>query len=376
MRMRAAVLEAIGEPLSVEEVELDSPKAGEVLVRLGASGVCHSDVNFYLGDVSRDLPLVLGHEGAGEVVEIGPSVTEVSPGDHVVLTFLPSCGRCHWCEVGQPTLCDLDVSLRSGTLTDGTRRLHRIGVENDTLNHHLFVSTYAEYTVVPEASLVKVPKSISFDLLCLLGCSFTTGFGAVTNTARLSPGDSVTIVGCGGVGLAAVQAAAVSGATQIVVIDVDEAKIDLAKRLGATHGVIASDDPDQVVEEVLQITGGRGTRAAIESVGGRALNTTLDIAYRCTEKGGSVLLTGVAPTDLDSIPISPLSLIGTRKRIIGVLFGDARFRTDIDRCIRLLEEGRLDVESLVSKRIELDDINAAFERLIDGTAGGRQIIVY
>jgi len=264
MRMKAAVLYEVRQPLVIEEVELDPPKAGEVLVKMEATGVCHSDLHYYTGDIPRDMPLVLGHEGAGVVQEVGEGVTSVQPGDHVVMSFLPSCGRCKYCQSGHPVLCELSANLRSGGLLDGTRRLHK--PDGTDINHFLFVSTFAEYSVVPEASVIPMPKEAPLEKLCLLGCGFTTGFGSATNGLHIKPGESVVVIGCGGVGLSAIQGAAISGGT-VIAVDVHEQKLDMARKFGAAHTVLNRGDNKAVLKEIQRITGGEGADYSIESVG-------------------------------------------------------------------------------------------------------------
>ena len=210
MKMKAAVLYGVKEPLVVETVELDPPKAGEVLVKMVATGICHTDIHRFTGDALVDYPVVLGHEGAGIVKEVGEGVTRVKSGDHVVLTFLPSCGQCRWCHNGQPTLCDLGALLRTGKMLDATTRLHR-ATDGSDINSFLFNSTFAEYTVVPDASLVPVASHLPLERICLFGCGFTTGFGTATRKLQIQPGETVTIIGCGGLGLAAIQGAVMSG---------------------------------------------------------------------------------------------------------------------------------------------------------------------
>jgi S-(hydroxymethyl)glutathione dehydrogenase/alcohol dehydrogenase len=195
MRIKAAVLNELGAPLTVEEVELDPPKAGEVLVKLKATGICHSDVSVFTGHIPTAIPIILGHEGAGEIVEVGEGVTRVRPGDHVLLTYLPACGRCRWCHIGRPNLCDLGAHLRDGTMLDGTARHHRVSDGSD-LHSWLFISTFGEYTVAPEASLVVVPNHVPLEKICLFGCGFTTGFATVTNKLHIRPGETITIIGC------------------------------------------------------------------------------------------------------------------------------------------------------------------------------------
>jgi Zn-dependent alcohol dehydrogenase len=371
MRMTAALLVEVGRPLQFEEVELDPPSTGEVLVRLAAAGVCHTDLHYIDGSIPRRLPLIPGHEGAGEVIEIGPGVQSVAPGDHVVLAFLPSCGRCRWCEDGEPTLCEMSRRLRDGTMPDGSRRLRRKdGSPVDTL---LFVSAFAQYSVVPEASVIRVPSSAPWQRLALLGCGFTTGFSAVTRALGLRAGESLTVVGCGGVGLAAIQAARFQGALQVVAVDIDSAKLELARRFGATDTVIADESARSTIRE---LTGGAGTDFALEAVGGGQLDKTLAIAFDAIRNGGTVCVLGLGGAEQRTLPISPLALVTRRKRVVGSLFGDSRFRADIPRYIDLAERALVDLDGLISRIVPFEDINDAVDMLRDRAVLGRTVLTF
>jgi len=373
MRMKAAVAYGVRQPMVIEEVELESPHAGEVMVKLTATGVCHSDVHSYTGDLPREWPVILGHEGAGVVTEVGAGVTRVKSGDHVILTFLPSCGKCHWCHVGQPTMCDLGQYLRTGKLLDGTSRLRR-AKDKKEINHFLFVSTFAEYTVAPEASLVKVAEYLPLEKLCLLGCGFTTGFGAVTNSAHIRPGETVTIVGCGGLGLAAVQGAAASGAGKIIAIDIHEAKLSMAKKFGATHTIQSRHNVDEVIKEVMDITWGQGTDYSFEFVGGSETDETAQLAFKSIRKGGSMFMVGVGAIGKKTMPIDPYTLALWRKKLQGVLFGDAQFQADIPRYVDLYEQKKINLDDMITKYIKLEQVNEAFEDIFAGNKVARSVI--
>ncbi|MCH8888401.1 MAG: Zn-dependent alcohol dehydrogenase [SAR324 cluster bacterium] len=372
MRMKAAVLGGANEPLSVEEIELDDPKAGEVRVKMVATGVCHSDLHVVTGDLPRDFPVVLGHEGAGIIDMVGEGVTTVKPGEHVVLTYLPACGKCRWCHTGEPNMCDLGAMLRTGLMFDDTTRLHR--ADGTDLFGFLFVSTWAEYSVVPEASLVVVPAHVPLERVCLLGCGFTTGFGAATNAVHIRPGETVTIVGCGGLGLAAVQGARISNAGKIICVDVHPEKLEMAKKFGATHGVLNRHDPDAVIAEIMEITWGLGTDYSFEFVGFDQCDETIDIAFRALRKGGTLSVLGVGKSDRTDIPIDPYTLAMWSKKVQGVLFGDAQFQTDIPRYVQLFEEGRIDLDGMVTQELRLEDINTAVENVLAGNRVARQVI--
>ncbi|MCZ6843876.1 MAG: Zn-dependent alcohol dehydrogenase [SAR324 cluster bacterium] len=377
MKMRAAVLYEQNEPLLVEEIELDPPKAGELLVKMVATGVCHSDAHYYTGDSQRmsDRPVILGHEGAGIVEEVGPGVTIVKPGDHVIMTFLPACGKCKWCHRGEPTLCDLGALIRTGKMLDGTSRHHRASDGAD-IDNFLFVSSFAEYTVTAEASIVKVPDYLPLERLCLLGCGFTTGYGAVTNAVHIRPGETVTIVGCGGLGLAAIQGARSCDAGKIIAVDIHEEKLAMAKKFGATHTILNRHDVREVTKEIREITWGEGTDYSFEFVGMEQSQETQAIAFKAARKAGTVVLVGAGVQKLKekTLPISSDELILYRKTIKGVLFGDAQFQIDIPRYVDLFEQGKINLDDMVTKEFTLDDINTCFENVLAGNRVARQVI--
>lgn len=373
MRMNAAVMYEPRKPLVVEEVQLDPPKANEVLVKLAATGVCHSDVHFYTGDLPAQMPVVLGHEGAGIVQDVGPGVTRVKAGDKVVLSFLPSCGQCRMCVEGRTNLCDLGAQLMSGVMLDQTPRLHRVK-DGSPIRNFLFVSTWAEYTVVPDACLVKVRDEAPLEKACLFGCGFTTGYGAVTNSIHIRPGETITIVGCGGLGLSAIQGAVSSEAGMIIAVDVHEEKLTLAKKMGATHVVQNRHNPDEVVKEVLNLTHGLGTDYSGEFVGFDQTPETADIAFRSVRKGGTMLMVGVGALSQQTLKVSPFILTMYEKRIQGVLFGSARFKTDIPRYVELLLNGKLNLDTLITHEFKLADINTCIQNVLAGDKVGRQVI--
>jgi S-(hydroxymethyl)glutathione dehydrogenase/alcohol dehydrogenase len=372
MRMKAAVLYKPKTPLVVEEVELDAPKAGEVLVKMVATGVCHSDLHVITGDLPRPFPVILGHEGAGIVEGVGPGVAKYAKGDHVVLTYLPACGDCKWCHVGQPNMCNLGAKLRTGLYLDDTCRHHTKAGKD--IASFLFVSTFAEYSIVPQASLVKVPDYVPLERACLFGCGFTTGFGAMTNAVHIRPGETVTIVGCGGLGLAAVQAAKMSGAGKIIVVDVHEEKLSMAKKFGATHTIQNRHNADEVIKEIMDITWGLGTDYSGEFVGTDQVDETIDIAFRAIRKGGTMLLVGVGSADKTSMPVNAYELALWRKRIQGVLFGDAQFKVDIPRYIDLYLQKKINLDDMVTKEFKLDDINTCVQNIFAGNKVARQVI--
>ena len=376
MRIKAAVLYGIETPLVIEEVELDPPKAGEVLVKMVATGICHSDIHRYTGDAaSRLYPIILGHEGAGIVQEVGEGVTRVEPGQHAILTFLPSCGKCRWCHTGHPNKCDLGAQLTAGFMPDGTTRHHRVSDGTDIYSF-LFNSTFAEYAVVPEASLVPVSEHLPLDRVCLLGCGFTTGFGAATNKLHIKPGETVTVVGCGGLGLAAIQGAKTSGAGKIIAVDLHEEKLEMAKKFGATHTIQNKHDIPSITEKIMDITWGIGTDYSLEFVGFDQSDETLRIAFEAIRKGGTMCMVGVAAADKRTLPFDPYTLTLWRKKVQGVLFGESQFQADIPRFVSLYEQKQIDLDGMVTRELNLEQINEGFEAVLAGNKVARQVIKY
>ena len=371
--IRAAVLQEIGRPrpyaetrpLAVEELELDAPGDGEVLVRVRAAGLCHSDLSVISGDRPRPVPMALGHEAAGEVVETGRGVTDLTPGDRVVMVFVPSCGRCLPCMEGRPALCEPGAAANgAGTLISGARRLH--GRSGD-VHHHMGVSAFADHAVCARESLVKVDPDLSFDEAALFGCAVLTGVGAVVNTARVAPGQTVAVVGLGGVGLSALLGAVLAGAERVIAVDLVDAKLSLARQLGATDAFNAGDA--DCVEAVRAETGG-GVDHAFEMAGSVQ---AMDLAYRITRRGGSTVTAGLPHPDR-RFALQQVNLVAEERTVKGSYIGSCVPIRDVPRYIRLYRQGRLPVDRLMSERLALDDINIGFDRLADGQAV-RQIVV-
>ena len=375
MQIRAAVLSrtratrpfAGSKPLAVETVTLASPGPGEVLVRIAAAGLCHSDLSVIDGSRPRPLPMVLGHEAAGVVETVGPGVTEVAAGDHVVLSYVPTCGACVPCLAGRPALCEAGARTNlAGTLLTGERRLAR--PDGEVLNHHLGVSAFAERAVVAEGSLVKIDPAIALTRAALFGCAVLTGVGAIVNTAAAVAGSSAVVFGLGGVGLSAVMGARLAGCHPIVAVDLVAAKLDLALELGATHAVRA-DEPG-VLETIRALTDGGG-QTVVEAAGSAAV---LAQAYAATRRGGTTVSTGLPdPTQLLAIPA--VSLVTEERTLKGSYMGSAVPRRDVPRYLALAEAGRLPVDRLMSGTIELEAINAGFDALADGSVV-RQLVVF
>ncbi len=375
MKGRAAVLTGIKDPFVIEEVEFSSPGPGEVMVKMVATGVCRSDINFWAGDkVISPFPVVLGHEGAGVIAEVGEGVDEVKVGDHVVLTYLPACGRCRWCHTGQPNMCDMGGMLNKGLLPNGEVRMRR--PSGESLHHFLFVSTFAEYSVCPAASVVKVADYIDLRQVCLFGCGFSSGYGAVMNAVHVRPGECVLIVGCGGLGLAAVQAAKACGAGKIIAVDVHQEKLTLARQFGATHTIQNQHRVGEVLDKVNEITWGVGADYAFEFVGHSQAPETLEIGFMGVRKQGTFCMVGVATSKMGYLPLAPGHLTYYRKRVKGVLFGDIQFRYDIPRYVKMYEEGKIDLNNMISHRLRLDQINDAVENIMAEKEVVRQVIYF
>jgi alcohol dehydrogenase len=374
VKVRGALLRELGlpapyaasRPLELAELELDGPGRGELLVRVRAAGLCHSDLSVIDGSRPRAMPMVLGHEAAGEVVEVGSGVADVAPGDHVVLSFVPACGDCPPCVAGKGWLCEPGAAANvAGTLLSGARRLRDGG--GASINHHLGVSAFCDHAVVSARSAVKVDAALPFELAALFGCAVLTGVGAVTNAARVEPGESVAIFGLGGVGLAALLGARAAGAGSIVAVDRIESKLALALELGASAAVPAG---PEAVEAVREATGG-GADKAIETVGSASV---LAEAYAATRRGGTTVTVGLPhPEQMLSIPA--VGLVIEERTLRGCYLGSGLPSVEIPRLVAMHRDGRLPVERLLSARIGLDRINESFDALAAGEVV-RQVVVF
>jgi len=373
LKTRAAVLYemqkprpyATSRPLVIEELDLAPPAEGEIMVRIRAAGLCHSDLSTINGDRPRQMPMALGHEAAGEVVEIGSGVKDIVIGDHVILVFVPSCGRCLPCAEGRPALCEPGAKANgAGTLLTGGMRLSKAG---KTIHHHIGVSAFADYAVVARESAIKIDRSLAFEEAALFGCAVITGAGAVINTAKMPAGSSAAIVGLGGVGLMSMLAARLSGARTIVAIDMLDDKLALARQLGATHTVNARDP--QCAEQVRDLTGG-GVDYAFEMA---SSVKALELAYKITRRGGTTV-TGSLPHPTHTMALPATNLVAEERTLKGSYVGSCVPQRDIPRFISLYQQGLLPVDRLMSERISLDQINEGFDRLSDGGTV-RQIVV-
>ncbi len=374
MKIRAAILEEMGrsppyarsKPLVIDEVDLAGPGPGEVLVRMAAAGLCHSDLSVIDGNRPRPTPMALGHEAAGVVEELGPEVTDLSVGDHVVLVFVPSCGHCEPCAIGRPALCEPAAAANgAGTLLSGARRISRNGAP---VHHHLGVSAFAQYATVSRRSLVKIDRDIDLDYAALFGCAVLTGVGAVVNTAKVSAGSTVAVVGLGGVGLASVLGAVLAGAERVIAVDLSPEKLALAKSLGATDCVQAGQG--DAIKEVRELTRG-GVDYALEMAGSVQ---ALDLAYRVTRRGGTTVTAGLPPPSA-TLALSPVNLVAEERTLKGSYIGTCVPSRDLPRYLELFKRGRLAVDRLLTGRLKLEDINEGFDRLSEGKAV-RQIIAF
>ncbi|MEA2142089.1 MAG: hypothetical protein QOI64_519 [Solirubrobacteraceae bacterium] len=377
MKVRGAVLREMGlpapyaesRPLEIAELELDAPGENELLVKVGAAGLCHSDLSVIDGSRPRAMPMVLGHEAAGEVVGVGPSPDGFEVGDHVILAFVPACGGCEPCRTGRAALCDRGAAANvAGEMLGGGRRWHPLDQGTD-MNHHLGVSAFAEHIVVSTRSAVKVDPSLPHEIAALFGCAVLTGVGAVVNSAQVRMGDSVAVFGLGGVGLAALLGARLAGASKIVAVDVVQDKLDLARELGATDVVLAGGDG--TVEDVRLAAGGAGADEVIETVGNADV---LADAYAATKRGGVTVTVGL-PHPSKTLSIPAVSLVAEERTLRGSYLGSCVPTVDLPRYVELYKAGRLPVDRLLTHRIELDDINEGFDRLARGQAV-RQAVVF
>ncbi|WP_423823105.1 zinc-dependent alcohol dehydrogenase family protein [Salinisphaera sp. SPP-AMP-43] len=372
MQTRAAVLHQMdasrpysrSQPLAIETVELSGPARGEVLVKMHAAGLCHSDLSSIDGNRPRPTPMVLGHEAAGEIIEVGDGVTEFAVGDHVVCSFVPSCGHCAYCADGRAALCTPGAEANNaGEMLSGGRRLSQ---EGQSVHHHLGVSGFAEHAVVATESLIKIDPNLDFEIAALFGCAVLTGVGAVLQTAQLRPGQSVLVVGLGGVGLSAVLGAIAGGATQVIVADIADDKLATAREFGATATVNTNDD--NALEQIRELTGG-GVHIAAEFAG---VPAALEFAFAATGKGGTTVTAGLQhPEARMSLP--SLTLVAQERRLLGSYLGGHVPKLDIPNYIALYQSGRLPVDKLLTHRLTLDEINTGFERLAAGEAI-RQVI--
>ena len=369
MQIRAAVASAAARPLSIETVELEGPKAGEVLVEIKATGVCHTDEFTLSGKDPEGLfPAILGHEGAGIVLEVGPGVTSLKPGDHVVPLYVPECRQCEYCLNPKTNLCQaIRATQGKGLMPDGTSRF---SLKGEQVLHYMGTSTFASHTVVPEIALAKIRKDAPFDKVCYIGCGVTTGIGAVINTAKVEPGSNVVVFGLGGIGLNVIQGARLAGANMIVGVDINPERRAIAERFGMTHFVNPSEVGKDVVAHLVNLTGG-GADYSFECVGSAPL---MRQALECCHKGWGVsVIIGVAPAGAE-ISTRPFQLV-TGRVWKGTAFGGARGRRDVPKIVDWYMDKKIEIDPLITHTLPLERINEAFELMHAGKSI-RTVVVF
>jgi len=380
MKTKAAVLHAMHTEYQIEEIELDPPKDGEVLVKFAASGMCHSDEHMVTGDMALDpailemmgwsqYPIIMGHEGGGTVVEVGPNVTGLAVGDHVVTSFVPACGVCPSCVTGHSNLCDWGAHLLSGHQADGTSRHHT--ADGGDIATMCCLGTFAEYSVVHQNSLVKIDDDLPLDKACLVACGVTTGWGSATYAAEVSSGQTVVVVGTGGVGMNAVQGAALAGAKYVVAVDPVEFKREQAQIFGATHAVASVEEAQALLAE---ITWGRNAERVIITTG-EGKGEDLAGIMGLVAKGGRCVYTSVSDINSNEVSLNLFDLAMQQKQLVGTIFGSANPRFDIPRLLGLYRSGHLKLDELVTRTYTLDQINEGYQDMRDGK-NIRGVIVY
>ncbi|WP_103381691.1 NDMA-dependent alcohol dehydrogenase [Pseudonocardia dioxanivorans] len=360
MKTKAAVLRGVGQPFVIEELTLDPPKAGEVLIKYVAAGLCHSDEHLRHGDIVPRFPIVGGHEGAGIIEEVGPGVTRLKPGDHVICSFLPVCGHCRFCASGMTNLCDTGATILDGVLPDGTYRFH--DADGEDLGGMCMIGTFAERATISEYSCIKVAEDVPLDKAVLIGCGVPTGFGSAVHAAETQPGDTIAVYGVGGIGVNAVQGAALAGAANVVAIDPLANKREMAEKVGATHSAATAEEAHELIQ---QLTNGVGADKAIVTVGIVDSEVTTN-AFHAIRKGGTVVVTGLADPTKNTIEIPGALLTLFEKRIQGSLFGSGDPFKDIPRLVDMYQAGQLKIDELITNTYSLEDINKGYEDLING----------
>ena len=360
--MKAAVMRAIGQPLAIEDVRLDRPGPREVLVRTVATGVCHSDLHVLEGALPNPVPTILGHEPAGVVEAVGADVGHVAPGDHVIGCLSAFCGTCEYCVAGRPNLCEGEATMRRADEPP------RIAKDGEAIVQFVHLSAFAERMLVHENALVKIRKDVPLDRVALIGCGVTTGLGAVFNRARVPPGATAVVIGCGGIGLSVVQGCRIAGAARIVAVDTAAWKLELAARLGATD--VVNGGEGNPVPRVIELTAG-GADYAFEAIG---LPATVRQAVRMTRKGGTIVMIGVVPAGT-SVELPGADIVLREKSVLGCMMGSNRFRVDMPRYVELYRSGQLRLDEMISARLPLEGVNDALEAMRRGTTA-RSVIVF
>jgi NDMA-dependent alcohol dehydrogenase len=373
MRSRAAILHDVGGPWSVEDFELDPPRAGEVLVEMAAAGLCHSDEHILNGDMSASnevmeayglpsmFPMIGGHEGSGVVVEVGEGVTQFAPGDHVVTSFVAVCGQCRWCNSGMEYICDMGAQVMvPGMPTDGTFRHHTADGRN--LGHLSKVGAFSKHTVVSTDSIIRIDPHLPLLPMALLSCAVPTGYGSAENRAKVQTGDTVVVIGAGGIGTAAIQGARINGATQIIAVDPVELKQKSAMRFGATHTAASAAEALDVVRDLTRGVMADSVVVSPSLISGEDVQAALSL----TRKGGTCVLTGMTKQTTSSIAINLQEFILWNKNLVGTVFGSCNPRVDVARFARLYEAGLLQLDEMITRRYRLDDINEGYRDQLNG----------
>ncbi len=359
MKTKAAVLRKVGSPFEIVELDLDPPKAGEVLIRYVAAGLCHSDEHLRHGDIVPRFPVVGGHEGAGIIEEVGPGVTRLKPGDHVICSFLPVCGHCRWCSTGKSNLCDQGATILDGVMTDGTYRFHKDGEDYGGM---CMLGTFSEFSVISENSAIKVDDDLPLDVVVLIGCGVPTGWGSAVHAAETEAGDTIAIYGIGGIGINSVQGAALAGAKNVVAIDPLANKREMAEKLGATHTCETAEEAQELITE---LTRGVGADKAIVTVG-VVDSAVVTSAFFAIRKGGTVVVTGLADPTKTTIELPGALLTLFEKTIKGSLFGSGDPFHDIPKMVELYQSGDLKLDELITKTYTLDQVNEGYDDLVAG----------
>lgn len=363
--MKAAVLYDYNTPLVIEDVQLDDPGPSEVLVKIAASGICRSDFHVMKGEMTPPLPIVLGHEAAGRIEAVGANVTRVKPGDPIVLSFSPNCGYCTYCTSGQPHLCATMRREKQGMLPGGHTRLSKDGAP---IHHFARTASFAEYAVIHESAAIPVGPDVPLEVAALIGCAVTTGVGAVLNTAKVMPGNTVAVIGCGGVGLNVIQGARLVNAARIIAVDINLDKLEFARRFGATDIIDAREE--DAARAIRQMTGG-GVDFAFEVLGS---GKTIRTAYDSIRPGGTAIVVGIAPAG-EEASIDATSLVFSEKTLKGSFYGSSRTSIDMPKYLSFVQSGGLDLDTQVTRHYRLDEINEAYDALDRGEVG-RGLIVF
>lgn len=359
MKTKAAVLREVGSPFEIVELDLDPPKAGEVLIRYVAAGLCHSDEHLRQGDIVPRFPVVGGHEGAGIIEEVGPGVTRLKVGDHVICSFLPVCGHCRWCSTGKSNLCDQGATILDGVMTDGTYRFHKDGEDYGGM---CMLGTFSEFAVISENSAIKVDDDLPLDVVVLIGCGVPTGWGSAVHAAETEAGDTIAIYGIGGIGINSVQGAALAGAKNVVAIDPLANKREMAEKLGATHTCETAEEAQELITE---LTKGVGADKAIVTVG-VVDSAVVTSAFHAIRKGGTVVVTGLADPSKTTIELPGALLTLFEKTIKGSLFGSGDPFHDIPKMVELYQSGDLKLDELITKTYTLEEVNQGYDDLVAG----------